>query len=185
MFHLPSWVPDCCVRFTFTESGDIMFLSERSFRLSFPQPDRWVQLPSGADGPRVPMPLLLGPEIGPLNLGRWGGRQQLSMGGHSTLVVPSRPPLLFLYPRQQTTMGSAVACPANTLFTLLVCCRVKCLHSSLGSAWLHWYLQICAPPYQSIGSRISWPFSYFIDSVFALMQVTILVALGFVRVIFF
>lgn len=40
--------------------------------------------------PRVPMPLLLGPEIGPLNLGRWEGDS--SSAWAFTLVVPLLPP---------------------------------------------------------------------------------------------
>ena len=117
-------------------------------------------------GPRVPMPpLLLGPGIGPLNLGRWEGYSSWSMGIQRWW---SRPALLssfsFSTPdaRQQATMGCCCPpCKHSLHFVGLL--RVKCLHSSLASAWLHWYLQICAPPYQSIGSRISWPFSYFID----------------------
>ena len=91
--HLPSWVPDCCVRFTLSRNRGIMFLSERGFQLSFPQLDRWVQLPSGADGPTCPhASSSAGPWDRPIKFGPMGGIQQLEHG-HSTLVVPSRPPL--------------------------------------------------------------------------------------------
>ena len=162
-----------------------MFLSERGFQLSFPQLDRWVQLPGGADGPTCPHASSAGPWDRPIKFGPMGGRPQLSMGIQRWW---SRPALLssfsFSTPdaRQQATMGCCCPpCKHSLHFVGLL--RVKCLHSSLASAWLRWYLQICAPPYQAIGCRISWPFSYFVDSVFALMQVTILVALGLVRVI--
>ena len=70
-----------------------MFLSERGFQLSFPQLDRWVQLPSGADGPTCPhASSSAGPWDRPIKFGPMGGIQQLEHG-HSTLVVPSRPPL--------------------------------------------------------------------------------------------
>lgn len=73
--------------------------------------------------PRVPMPLLLGPEIGPLNLGRWEGDSSSSWafnsGGPATATLLCF--LLSLFcPRQQTAMG-CVAYPANNLFTWFAC----------------------------------------------------------------
>ena len=99
----------------------IMFLSERGFQLSFPQLDRWVQLPSGADGPTCPhASSSAGPWDRPIKFGPMGGIQQLEHG-HSTLVVPSRAPLLFffLYPRRQTAGNHGLLLPAlQTLSSL-------------------------------------------------------------------
>jgi hypothetical protein len=104
------------VRLLSPNQGHVAFTgSRRNFQLS----GQWVQLPRGAAGPTGPMPFLLGPEIGPLNLGRSEG--DISSAWPFNSDGPNIYFFLSLLTPDSRSPWS-VAFPANTPCALLVSC---------------------------------------------------------------
>jgi hypothetical protein len=82
-----------------------------------------------------PMPLLLGPEIGPLNLGRSKGDSSSAWAFNSAGPKLSTFSLFLSYLRQQTTTGCCLRCKHSLRFVGFLQCLMSALISLCHSAF--------------------------------------------------